>query len=117
MERLEEYVDEESPFNEQFDSKREPINEEITNNPSKLLQTIKELISKMETVKKDNERILRAQEELNQILMENFQSEEKDIHIGSENTSYQHKSKKSKQPKIESSSSSEIYGDPHRKNY
>ena len=29
-------------------------------------------------VKKENERILRAQEELNQILMERFQNEEKD---------------------------------------
>ena len=32
MERLEEYADEESPFNEQSDSKREPIKEEIANN-------------------------------------------------------------------------------------
>ena len=30
---------------------------------------------------------------------------------------YQHKNKKSKQFKIESSSSSEVYGDPHKKNY
>ena len=30
---------------------------------------------------------------------------------------FQHKNKNSKQSKIESSSSSEIYGDPHRKNY
>ena len=50
----------------------------------------------METVKKENERILRAQEELNQTLMEKFQSEEKDKQIGSENMSYQHKSKNSK---------------------
>ena len=71
----------------------------------------------METVKKENEIILRAQEELNQILMEKFQSEGKDKHIGSENTSYQHKSKKSKHSKIESSSSFEIYGDLHRKNH
>ena len=70
----------------------------------------------METVKKENERILRAQEELNQILIEKFQSEGKDKQIGSENTSYQHKSKKTKHSKIESSSSSEIYGDSHRKN-
>ena len=34
----------------------------------------------------------------------------------SEDMSYQHKSKKSKQSKIESSSSSEIHGDSHRKN-
>ena len=50
----------------------------------------------METVKKENEIILRAQEELNQILMENFHSEEKYKQIGYKNTSYQHKSKKSK---------------------
>ena len=51
----------------------------------------------METVKKENERIRRAQEELNQIMMEKFRSEGKDKQIGSKNTSYQHKSKKSKQ--------------------
>ena len=75
MERLEEYADEESPFNEQSNSRREPVQEEITNNSSELLQTVKELRTEMETVEKKNERILRAQEELNQILMENFQSE------------------------------------------
>ena len=72
MERLEEYADEESPFHEQSNSWREPVQEEITNNSSELLQTVKELRTKMEIVKKENERILRAQEELNQILMENF---------------------------------------------
>ena len=49
--------------------------------------------------------------------MDKFQSEGKDKQIGSENMSYQHKSKKSKHSKIESSSSSEIYGDSHRKNH
>ena len=34
MERLEEYADEDSPFNEQSNSKREPVQEEITNNSS-----------------------------------------------------------------------------------
>ena len=34
METLEEYADEESSFNEQSDSKREPIKEEITINSS-----------------------------------------------------------------------------------
>ena len=96
MERLEEFADDESPFNEQSNSRREPVQEEITNNSSELLQTVRELRTKMETVKKENERILRAQEELNQTLMEKFQSEEKDKQIGSKNMSYQHKSKKSK---------------------
>ena len=72
MERLEEYADEESPLNEKSNSRRELIKEEITNNSSELLQTVKELRTEMETVKKENERILRAQEELNQILMETF---------------------------------------------
>ena len=72
MEGLEEYADEESPFTERSNSKREPIQEEITNNSSELLQTVKELRIEMETVKKENERILRARKELNQILMERF---------------------------------------------
>ena len=111
MEILEEYADEESPFNERSNYRRELVQEEITNNSLELLQTVKELRTKMETVKKKNERILRAQEELNQILMEKFQNEEKDKQTGYEDMPYQHKSKKSKQSKIESSSSSEIYGD------
>ena len=72
MERLEEYVDEVSPFNEWSNTGRELVQEEITNNSSELLQTVKELRTEMETTKKENERILRAQEELNQISMENF---------------------------------------------
>ena len=77
MERLEEYADEESPFTERSNYKREPIQEEITNNSSELLQMVKELRTQMELIKKENQRILRAQEELNQILMERFQNEEK----------------------------------------
>ena len=96
MERLEEYADEDSSFNEQSNSKREPVQEEITNNSLELLQIVKELRTEMDTVKKENERILRGQEELNQILMEKFQNEEKDEQIGSEIMSYQHKSKNSK---------------------
>ena len=52
MERLEEYADEESPIIERSNSKREPIQEEITNNSSELLQIVKELRIEMETVKK-----------------------------------------------------------------
>ena len=51
MENLEEYA-EESLFNEQSNSRREPVQEEITNNSSELLQTVKELRTGMETVKK-----------------------------------------------------------------
>ena len=84
---------------------------------SELLQIVKELRTEMKTVKQENERILTTQEELDQILMDKFQSEGKEKQTVSENTSYQHKSKNSKQSKIESSSSSEIYGDLHRKNH
>ena len=117
MERLEEYADEESPFTERSNSKREPIQEEITNNSSELLQIVKELRTEMETIKKENERILRAPEELNHILMEIFQNEEKDKRTESKDMPYQHKNKNSKQSKIESSSSYDIYGDLHKKNY
>ena len=53
MERLEEYGDEESPYTERNNIQREPIQEEITNNSSELLQTVKELRTEMETVKKE----------------------------------------------------------------
>ena len=43
MERLEEYADEHSPFTESINSKREPIQEYITNNSFELLQIVKEL--------------------------------------------------------------------------
>ena len=69
----------------------------------------------MELVKKENERILRAREELNQILMERFQNEEKDKWTESEDMPYQHKDKKTKQFKIKIISSSEVYGDPHKR--
>ena len=48
---------------------------EINNQPSELLQTIKDLKSKLHTVKEDNERILRAHEELNQILLGKLHNE------------------------------------------
>ena len=75
MERLEEYVEEESPFTEQENLQRDPIQEDITSNSSEHLQTVKDLKSEMEFVKRENERIPRAQEVLNQILTERFQTE------------------------------------------
>ena len=68
----------------------------------------------MESVKKENERILRAQEELNQILMERFHTEGKDKRTESKDMGYQHKDKKTKQVKNESSSYFEVYGDLHK---
>ena len=52
MEGLEEYAEERSLLNEQNNFGKEPAKEEITNNSTKLLQTIKDLKTKMETIKK-----------------------------------------------------------------
>ena len=60
MERLEEYAEEESPFTEQENLQRDPIQEDLTTNSSELLQTVKDLKSEMEYVKWENETILRA---------------------------------------------------------
>ena len=70
MERLEE-----SPFTEPENLPRDPIPKDLTTDSSELLQTVKELKFEMESVKKENELILRAQEELNQILIEIFHTE------------------------------------------
>ena len=78
MEGLEEYAQEESPATETRNLPRDPIPQDLTNNSSELLQTVKDLKTEMESIKQKNERILRAQEELNQILTEKFQTEGRD---------------------------------------
>ena len=85
--------------------------EEVTTNSSELLQTVKYLKTEMESVKRENERILKAQEELNQILIEKFQTEGRSRRSESENVSHQRRSKKMKLAKTESSSSSEGFGE------
>ena len=60
MEKLEEYAKEESPVIEPGNLPRDPILEDLTTNSSELLQTVKDLKSKMESVKRENEMILRA---------------------------------------------------------
>ena len=70
----------------------------------------------MESIKKENERILRDQEKLNQIFIERFHIEGKGKRIESKDIGYQHKYKKTKQVKNESSSSSEVYGDLYKQN-
>ena len=107
MEKIEEYAEEESPNTETKQMSKYPVLEEITAHSSKLIQTIKDLKTKMESVKKDNERILKTQEELNQILIEKFQTEGRSKRSESEETSHQKGSKKMKLVKAESSSSSE----------
>ena len=52
MEGLVVYAKERSPLNEQNNSGKEPTKKDITNNSSELLQTVKDLKTKMETVKK-----------------------------------------------------------------
>ena len=52
MEALEEYAEEGSPLNEQSNFRKKPVKEEITNNSLELLQTVKELKTEMEMVKK-----------------------------------------------------------------
>ena len=111
MERLEEHAQEESPAIETGNLPRDLIPEYLTTNSSLLLQIVKDLKNEMEYVKRENERILRAQEELNQILMENFQTEGRGRRSGSEDASHQKKCKKMKHTKTESSSSSEVFGE------
>ena len=89
MERLEEYAEEESPVTETWNLPRDSIPKDLTTNSSELLQTVKDLKSETESVKRENERILRAQEEMNQILTEKFQIEGRGRRTESEDTSHQ----------------------------
>ena len=89
MERLEEYVEEESHITKIGNLPRDPIQEDLTTNSSELLKTVKDLKTEMELVKRENERILRAQEELNQILIENFKTEGRGRRLESEDSSHQ----------------------------
>ena len=111
MERLEEYAQEESPATETRNLPRDPIPEDVTTNSSELLQTVKDLKTEMESVKKENERILTDQEELNRILMEKFQTEGRGRRSESKDASHQRKFKKMKHTKTESSLSSEVFGE------
>ena len=72
---------------------RDPILEYLTTNSSELLQIVKDLKSEMESVKQENERILRAQEELNKILIEIFQTKGRGKKDDSKYISHQHKYK------------------------
>ena len=51
MERLEEYVEEESPFTKPKNLPRDPIQEDLTTNSSELFQIVKDLKYEMESVK------------------------------------------------------------------
>ena len=111
MEKLGEYAKEESPDTETRQLSREHMLEEVTAQSLELLQTVKDLKTEMELVKKENERILKAQEELNQILMEKFQTEGRSRRSEFEDVSHQIRSKMMKLAKTEISSSSEGFGE------
>ena len=77
---------------------------ELNNQPSELLQTVKELKDELHAVKVENERIL----ELNQILLDKIHNRGKDkrnaYEIDSKTVSYKHKGKNLKLSDSESSS-------------
>ena len=106
MEKLGEYAEEESPNTETRQMSKEPVIEEVTAHSSELMQTIKGLKTEIESVKKDNERILKTQEELNQILIEKIQTERRNRKSESEEASHKKGSKKMKLAKTDSNSSS-----------
>ena len=86
MENLGVYETEECPNTGIRQLPRESEIEEITVHSSELMQTIKGLKTELESVKKDNERILKTQE-LNQILIERFQTEGRNKRSESEEAS------------------------------
>ena len=94
---------------------------ELNNQPSKLLQTVKDLKDELQTVNEDNERILRAQEELNQILLYKLHKEGKDKRKEHEyeyrTISYKRKGKNLKFSNNESNSSSGINVRSHREKH
>ena len=73
MEGVEAYAEDGSHHNNP-----DKIYVELNNQPSELLQNVKDLRAELQTVKEDNEIILRAQEELNQILLDKIHNGGKD---------------------------------------
>ena len=59
-------------------NKPDNIYVELNNIPPELIQIVKDLKDELQNVKEDNERILRAREELNQILLDKLHNEGKD---------------------------------------
>ena len=59
------------------------MNESRNDNQSELLQTVKYLKEKLQNVKKDNERILKAQEVLNNFPLSKIHNQDAKIHKGS----------------------------------
>jgi regulator of replication initiation timing len=82
MDIPEESTEDRSPHNERNNNEQENINEEIyvelNDQSSELLHTVKDLKTKIKSVKEENEIILRVQEELNKILLDKYHQDEKD---------------------------------------
>ena len=91
---------------------------ELNNQPFELLQTVKDLIAELQTVKEDNERILRAQEELNHILLDQIhnrgKNKRKEHETEYRTVPYKHKGKKLKFSVNESKSSLGIKVTSHK---
>jgi len=85
------------------------LNESKSKKSYELLQIVKYLKAELQCVKEDNERILKAQEELNHILLRKIHNQENDIIKVSESdigtVSYKHKGNKLKFSDYESNSS------------
>ena len=94
---------------------------ELNNQPSGLLQKVKYLKAKLQIVKEDNEIILRAREELNQILLDKIHSRSKDkrkeYETDSGTVSYKCKGKKLKFSDIGSKYSSGVKVRSHKEKY
>ena len=58
------------------------LNESMNDNPSEFLQTVKDLKEELKRVKEDNERILKAREELNNVLLTKLHSSEEEKNEG-----------------------------------
>ena len=94
---------------------------ELNNQPFELIQTVKHLKTELQNVKEGNERVLRAREELNQILLDKKHKEGKDKRKEHETESrmvyYKRKDKKLKFYDNESNSSSGIKVRSHKEKY
>ena len=94
---------------------------ELNNQPSELLQTVRDFKGYLQIVKEDYERILRSQEELNQVLLEKIHNrgkyKRKEYETDSGTVSYKRKGKKLKFFESESKSSSGAKVRSHKGKY
>ena len=108
MEEVGMFAEEEShprnPINNEEDNVRDGeisvnLNESETNNPCELQRTVKDLRLELKWLREDNEWILKAQEELNNIILAKIHNYEKEKnkeskHIMPKSAPYKHKGRK-----------------------